>query len=635
MSLLNMSFSGAVFIIAIVIIRAITINRLPKKTFLVLWMLALLRLLLPFSIPSVFSVYTFISGNVSTPEFSVTETGDTAQNAQMENPIVTMPGTEPLQSGVQLSVSTLFIIWCVGMIVLAIFFVISYLHCLRKFQTALLVRDPYAEQWLKEHSLKRKLLLRQSDEILAPLTYGIFRPVILMPKNTDWENRKELQFILTHEYVHVCRFDAVTKLILSAALCVHWFNPFVWVMYFLFNRDIELACDESVLGLLGTQSKADYSLMLINMETRKSGLSPLCNNFCKNAIEERITAIMKTKKTTIFSLLTACLIVLGATAVFATSAQTTNHASSDTQESVADVEWWTYDEYKEWLENEKVQLQSMIGEKGWTGGRGEFVWTQKIVDETIAMYENTLEDIKNGFMVSKTINGSEDTMLMQGNMSESPVSASDFTEYANFGLKWDDSGKALYYNGKRVRYFFDGADLGDGNGRAVKLEYADDSWEGETDVYTVRQRVDNSDGSVDLMGPLVGLAEYSQKEFDERVLLPASLSADAVTEETSAVLDYTDDEADVVYEGSVAEGTGSGGGTTFADLFDKYKAYGITYVESGGERNVYYNGSLVHHFADITPDGGVFSFTSSKEGGINIKTIYDHGKLCGVEQMER
>lgn len=557
MSLLNMSFSGSVFIMAIVLIRAITINRLPKKTFLILWMLALLRLLLPFSIPSVFSVYTLISADVSTPENSVVETGDTVWDAQMENPIVAMQGTEPLQPEIQLPVSLLSIVWCVGMSALAIFFIISYLHCLREFQTALPVHDPYAEQWLREHSRKRQLLLRQSDEILAPLTYGIFRPVILMPKNTDWENRKELQFILTHEYVHVCRFDAVTKLILSAALCIHWFNPFVWVMYFLFNRDIELACDESVLGLLGTQSKADYSLMLINMETRKSGLSPLCNNFCKNAIEERITAIMKTKKTTIFSLLTACLIVLGATAVFATSAQTTNLASSETQESTTD-----------------------------------------------------------------------------GEASESPVSASDFTEYANFGLKWDDSGKALYYNGKRVRYFFDGADLGDGNGQAVKLEYADGSWEGETDVYTVRQRVDNGDGSVDLMGPLVGLAEYSQKEFDERMLLPASLSAEAGdTMALGNTADETGEIEAVTEETAVSEG--SGGGTTFDDLFDKYKAYGITYVESGGERNVYYNGSLVHYFADITPDGGAFSFTSSKEGGINIKTIYADGKLCGVEQMER
>ena len=44
-----------------------------------------------------------------------------------------------------------------------------------------------------------------------------------------------------------------------------------------------------------------------------------------------------------------------------------------------EVEWWTYEEYKEWLDNERIQLQCMLGEKAWTGGRGEFVWTQEIM----------------------------------------------------------------------------------------------------------------------------------------------------------------------------------------------------------------------------------------------------------------
>lgn len=690
MSLLNMSFSGAVFIIAIMIIRAITINRLPKKTFLVLWILVLLRLLIPFSIPSIFSVYTLISNNISAPAFSEAETDSISQTAQPESPVAAMPGTGQLQQSAPSSVSLPFVIWCIGMIDLAVFFATSYLRCLREFETALPIHCPYVRHWLKEHPLKRRISIKQLDKISSPMTYGIFHPVILMPKSTDWENNKELQYVLMHEYVHVYRFDAVKKLLMIIALCIHWFNPFVWVMYILFNRDIELTCDENVIRILGEQSKSDYSLMLINMETRKSGVLPLCNNFSKNAIEERITAIMKTKKTTIFSLILACLIIFGTTTVFATSAQANNHSSFNVQESAAntetayqlgavlsyvdpqdgrayysmddgktfmtedeykeqfplsDVEWWTYDEYKEWLENEKVQLQSMIGEKGWTGGRGEFIWTQEIVDETIAMYENTLEEIKNGFKVSKTVGGSGDIMLMQGDISESSVSASDFSEYEKFGLKWDDGKKALYYNGKQVRYFFDGADLGAGNGQAVKLEYADRSLEGKIDIYTIRQRINNGDGSYDLMGPLTGLAEYSQKEFDERVLLPASLSAEAedtvmgytpnkieaVTEETTVTEDYTDNEA--VYEGSIAGN--SSVGTTFADLFAKYKAYGITYVESNDERNVYYYDSLIHNFADLTPDGGAFSFTSTKEGGINIKTVYADGKLCGVEQIEQ
>ena len=71
------------------------------------------------------------------------------------------------------------------------------------------------------------------------------------------------------------------------------------------------------------------------------------------------------------------------------------------------VEWWTYDEYKAWLEQEKANLQSIIGSTGWSGGE-EFTWTQKKIDETIALYEEILENIKNGMMYSKFADGQED-----------------------------------------------------------------------------------------------------------------------------------------------------------------------------------------------------------------------------------
>ena len=91
-------------------------------------------------------------------------------------------------------------------------------------------------------------------------------------------------------------------------------------MYILANRDIELSCDEAVVRLFGENTKAAYARALIGMEEMRSGLTPLCNNFSKNAIEERITAIMKIKKTTIFSFVLAGFIVVGTATVFATSA---------------------------------------------------------------------------------------------------------------------------------------------------------------------------------------------------------------------------------------------------------------------------------------------------------------------------
>ena len=318
MNVLQMSFSGAVFITAVVIIRGAAIHKLPKKTFLVLWELVMFRLLIPFSIPSVFSVYTLATHSISSTTWP--ETGRDYSIPNMQGLFVATQGAERPPADVSPSVSVWFMVWCAGILLTGLFFVISYLRCLTEFRTALPVRSHYVEKWLGERPLKRRISVRQSDRISAPLTYGIFRPVILLPKKMDWKKEKQLQYVLSHEYVHICRYDTVTKLVAALALCIHWFNPFVWVMYLLFNRDIELACDESVIRQLGEKSKSAYSLMLIDMEAAKSGLLPFCNSFSKNAIEERITAVMKTKKNSLFAICIAAVLIVGVTTAFATSA---------------------------------------------------------------------------------------------------------------------------------------------------------------------------------------------------------------------------------------------------------------------------------------------------------------------------
>ena len=318
MNLLQMSFSGAAFITAVVIIRAVAINKLPKKTFLVLWELVILRLLIPFSIPSMFSIYTLVTHSISST--TLPEVGTNYNIPTMQGLFVTTQGAVQSPADISPSVSMWFLVWCAGIILTTLFFVISYLRCLIEFRTALPVHNHYIEKWLAERPLKRPILVRQSDRISSPLTYGIFRPVILIPKKMDWNNEKQLQYVLSHEYVHIYRYDTVTKLIATLALCIHWFNPFVWVMYLLFNRDIELACDESVIRQFGEKSKSAYSLMLINMEAAKSGLLPFCNNFSKNAIEERITAVMKIKKTSLLAICIAAILIIGVTTAFATSA---------------------------------------------------------------------------------------------------------------------------------------------------------------------------------------------------------------------------------------------------------------------------------------------------------------------------
>lgn len=385
MNLLQMSFSGGILILVIVLIRTIAGSRLPKRAFLALWAVALLRLMIPFSLPSVFSFYSLVGQNVSSasdvqpsdaaalpgaaqlsdavsfPSDAQSSDAEFLPDAAQSSDTVLLPsgaqssdaaslpnGTSPSgTAGVSNTKSVLnfiisalkgakignaalpwLIIYLAGLLFCAGFLTLSYLKCLSKFRMSLPVREGYGAAWLKEHPLKRTVSIRQSDMVTAPLTYGLFHPVILMPGSVDWNDKEELQYILMHEYVHIRRFDAVTKLAAVVALCLHWFNPLVFIMYILFNRDIELSCDERVVRTFGEESKANYANTLIHMEEKKSGLFPFYSSFSKNAIEERIKAIMKIKKTSFGAIIFTIILITGVAVLFATSAKSAPYEDS-------------------------------------------------------------------------------------------------------------------------------------------------------------------------------------------------------------------------------------------------------------------------------------------------------------------
>lgn len=316
MSLFQMSVAGGVLILFIVVIRALAIHRLPKTTFLALWMIAALRLLLPFSIPLTFNIH------IGLDVFS-----DVVQELPSGNIASTLPGDSPpsydigtaVPSPATEHISTFEILWLVGVLLLAIYFSISYFRSMRKFRMSIPDNTPYIQNWLTAHQISRPLAVRSSDLISSPLTYGILHPVILLPKKLDRNDQVALKYVLTHEYVHIRRFDAITKILFAAVLCIHWFNPFVWVMYVLANRDMELSCDAWVIRMMGAKNRSSYALMLIKMEERRNGMSALCSHFGKNAITERIEAIMKFKKATAVASALALVLVVGATTAFAAS----------------------------------------------------------------------------------------------------------------------------------------------------------------------------------------------------------------------------------------------------------------------------------------------------------------------------
>ena len=317
MNLLQMSFTGSIFIMLIFLLRLLAVNRLPKSTFLVLWGIAIIRLLIPFSIPSAFSVYSLFNRNAA------------LQGALNDSPIarlLPLSNSTPSTVGSKVTpqsmgaISFEHIIYFLGVALCLLIFATAYFCCMKKLRHSRPIRNSYISEWVKTHKIKRKIRFEQCDNISSPLTYGIFSPIILLPKNTDFDNRQELNYILLHEYLHIRRFDCLIKIVAVVTVCIHWFNPLVWLMYFFLNRDMELSCDEFVVRKNGKTARASYARLLIAMEERRSVPLAMFSEFSINVSEERITAIMKTKPFTVVSVVTASILILTLCAGFMTSA---------------------------------------------------------------------------------------------------------------------------------------------------------------------------------------------------------------------------------------------------------------------------------------------------------------------------
>lgn len=628
LSLLSMSCLGAGMVSAVLILRTLFLYKMPKNSFLGLWYLVVLRLLCPFSIPfgRVGNVGAYLA----------------AEAPEVVLPHAPVPTIEAAGGGeVTVTVTTAIPwseLWLVGVCLLAVVFFVPYLHSRREFQASLPVENTFTRQWLQAHRLRRTVSIRQSDRITAPLSYGILRPVILLPKSIDWEDSATLNDVFAHELVHIRRFDILGKLALAAVLCLHWFNPMVWVMYLLANRDMELSCDEAVIRQAGADHRADYARTLLRMEETKSGLRPLTNHFCKTSMEERIVAIMKTKKISVLSLTLAGLLTAGiAVCGFTVATQDDAGETYLTTDSGAGMEAvyegdstaWALDRLEQWEENlkpyspfgitceydpetddvrlyyEEVEVRSLYDVQRQvylTEHAGYTTYSADAID-LYAVYENG--------KLTGLRKATKEEMDQQDRVRRETT----YSLYAPFGLRYDGETDILTFEGKRVRHFTDSVEVAAGGIVGTRCEHFDEK--GVVDVYTVWEPRDNGDGSVDPFGTLKGLRARTQAEFERQDV---------------SILDGSASEYTVAY----AVGDSIEEGVPFAEEFEPYRVFGLTFEEVGesGVGNVYLYGKRVKTFTDKKPDGGVFSFQSKDGGDFDAQTRYDKdGHLTGIEKV--
>lgn len=309
LTLLQMTLTGGALIATLALLRAVCLGRVSKGVFRGLWLLPVARLLIPWTPAFSLSALSLLSrqqGQLPQNDNPVSQAAQAILGVSGGSiPEVAVPAESQVLTETTASVPIWLLVWLGVALGLGTWFFLSWLVCRRRFAASLPFWWPGQEQWLKAHPLKRCLRIRQSDRVEVPLTYGILRPVILVPKGM--EPGPELDYVLEHEFAHIRRWDGLYKLLLTLALCLHWCNPLVWLMVGLANRDVELACDQAVVRRFGLEARADYARTLLRFETGGSIAFPYVSQFSRSALKERISALVRHKKV---SLLVSGLVVL-------------------------------------------------------------------------------------------------------------------------------------------------------------------------------------------------------------------------------------------------------------------------------------------------------------------------------------
>lgn len=296
-ALLNRAVAATLLILAVCVYRALS-PKAPKWTRLFLWALAGLRLCLPFSIRSAWSL-------VPSEKILDYETAQYAAKPEITSGIAALnravnpafgesfaatpaASINPLQVWMHLAG----IVWAVGVLALLLAALVSVWKLRRRVQA----------------SIELTKGVRLCDAIDTPFLLGLFRPTVYLPSQLSQQER---DVVLAHEAAHKTHGDCIWKLLGYGILCAYWFYPPVWLGYALFCRDLELACDERAVKRLSLEEKKRYASVLLSCSV-PCGSFPVCPlAFGEVGVKERVKRVLDKKpaKALIALALAVCLVI--------------------------------------------------------------------------------------------------------------------------------------------------------------------------------------------------------------------------------------------------------------------------------------------------------------------------------------
>lgn len=288
MEILNMSIRASYVILAVILARLV-LKKAPKKYSYALWLCAAFRLVCPVSFKSFFSLFALKISRKGVYYADLSQTVnkavDTVQpQINLGLPTVNntlssaLPETDIVYSANPMQVISFIaaVIWIVGMAILLIYSAVTYISLSRRLRFAVKLEDN----------------IYQIDVISSPFIMGFIKPKIYIPYGLDAD---KLFYVTEHERVHLKRFDHIVKPAAFIILTVHWFNPLVWLAFYLMSRDMEMSCDEKVLSK-AENANCDYSNTLLSLAVKQRFPAPSPLAFGESGVKSRIKNALAFKK---------------------------------------------------------------------------------------------------------------------------------------------------------------------------------------------------------------------------------------------------------------------------------------------------------------------------------------------------
>ena len=326
--LLSLSVSGALLLLLILGLKPLYKNKFSKRWQYYIWIVVALRFLLPFTpdttiVGSLFEKFdkAAITNEIPTsPNVPVpADTGNNkAEPIQTNREITTAAMREPFNKYV-----CLFFIWSALALVLFVRKVtvyqgfIQYIKAGNKEVSDIKILNLLSD-CEEKLNIKTRVELSCNPLIASPMLIGFFRPRIILPVG-ELED-KELSYIFVHELIHYKQRDMFYKWLIQIVVCVHWFNPFVYLLEKEVNKSCELSCDEKVISVLDDTARREYGDTLISFlksnNLYKSSLASVTLTEGAEQLKERLGAIMnfksKTKTIRVLTVILTLFILSGA-----------------------------------------------------------------------------------------------------------------------------------------------------------------------------------------------------------------------------------------------------------------------------------------------------------------------------------